>query len=360
MGDLINVQPSLYTFSLWSPIPPMPIDPLRPWAISGPATTPKKIPLPLLEPHSYATMSDEQIEKIAGKSFWSVCKYEVKYICNDIYVPITNIEFKSRVDFKYRNNLSFLRFVIDSWIDVFDDRIDSPTYLHYKYSILINNKQAIKIIENQLSTNKIYVWNLISKYHYYDSKPDVKKVYPSNYNLAIIPILLLLESSSINNLELYKYLNIAYCNSPDVNNILIYKNLSISKLFGLLTKNDLDIIITYFKLFNDYNSIHSKDITKISLDNIQILINRTCCNIKNCKNSELYTYYSNLLCNKEILSNILEKLKYFYTYCISMNNQNIITTIKKNKRKIMQFWDIVKYANSSNDLYSKDYTDSSC
>jgi len=295
------------------------------------------------------------------KKFWLICKIIFKHIINNIYVPFNNIIKKPIFEIKYRDELINWKFSVDSWIDFFDDYKDSSTYLNYQYSLLIKHHQVMKIIEYSIKNNKLIKWNLISGECYYESNPELIKIYPSNYCENKFLILVLLESKKINTLQIYNNLDKIYEYPDDLTYFLskAYNN-KLSKFFGIFKKNDIDIMITYFKLIYDYTSLHSKDSTLFTLKNLELVIKKTYSNILTCKNKKIAKKYIKLLCNKKQLEYYIPKMKIFYLFYFNKNPNNILFVIKHNKKKLASLWNIVKYSNQENILYNNEFNKITC
>ena len=319
--------------------------------------TQKKLSLPVLRTdRQLMTISDSDLIKISN--FWFICRYNFKHIFNNIYVPITNIQFKSKIKIEYRESLSILKFYADSWFDIFEPNNKSQT-CNYVYSILITHDEAIKLINiNIKNPNYIFTWNLMSGTTYYSSNDKIKKIYPDDYNFKIkIPILMLLNSTLINNKKAYDVIDTMYKLDQDVINLFINNNIKITNLYGVLTKKDIDTIIIFYKLFSDYGANY--DSSDIKLENIKELIEKTCNQLSRCVKNSLYQSYSQIICNKRLVAVYIKKLQFFYKYFINANTENVLASVKKRKILLNEIWQVVKYGNKKN-VYNKTYMDNNC
>ena len=152
-------------------------------------------------------------------------------------------------------------------------------------------------------------------------------------------------------------MDIVYGLDQDKINILINKNVNVTNLYGALTQKDVEIIMVFYKLFNDYGANYkSKD---IELADIKILIDNTCQNLSRCVRKKLYQSYRQIICNERLVKNYTKKLQFFYKYYINKNTQNMLSSIKRKHKKLNELWSIVKFSNKK-EVYSKKYLDSSC
>ena len=143
----------------------------------------------------------------------------------------------------------------------------------------------------------------------------------------------------------------------DVLNNFINKAIKITNLYGVLTKDDIDIVIIFYKLFSDYGSIYKSQ--NIKLEDIKELIENTCQQLDKCATKSLYKSYSQIVCNKRLVRNYTKKIQFFYKYFINKNTENILVSIKRKKKLLNEIWQIVKHSNKK-PVYGEMYADSKC
>ena len=297
--------------------------------------------------------------KYIGFTYWSINRNILWHITDNIYIPNINFYKKSQFyNIGYRETLDYWSWIADSWIDVFDNRCGT-TRGKYVYSLLVTNDQALKIINKLNINNGICTYNLISGKIYYDNAPQIKKIYPTNYNAIIKNQLLLILKSDVPTLrDSYLLLdNFINYNQDIINKLTISKN-AISKLYGFIDRDDLNIIIFIIKMLNDYNVLYKLE--NISLSNITSLIKDTCVSIDRCGDKNMANTYKKILCNDTLIKRILPKLEIFYKLIISTNPDNMLKQIHKNIASLYQIWNTVKYSNLNKLTYNKEYLDTSC
>jgi hypothetical protein len=221
--------------------------------------------------------------------------------------------------------------------------------------LLVNNNQALKIIDIFNTINCPCTYNFISGKIYYENMKDVEKIYPPKYKTIKIELLSILKSNIITTKDTYLLLNNFLKYNQDVVNKMLINKLKISKIYGFIGKNDLNIIIFIFKMLSDYGTLNTmKD---IPLSNFELLITKACESVDRCVNKDAY---KNILCNKKLIHKIMPKIIIFYKLLISNNTDNIQNKIRKNKLVLYQIWNAAKYSNHKKLIYKKDYFDNSC
>jgi hypothetical protein len=193
---------------------------------------------------------------------------------------------------------------------------------------------------------------------YYISDHKVKRIYPYDYNTKIkYPILMLLKSSLINNKIAYDLIDTMFDIQQDTINIFINKHIKLTNLYGIFTKNDINIIMIFYKLFYDYGKIYTPQ--DIKLENIQELIKNVCTNLNRCVKQKLFLSYNQIICNNRLIKKYLKKIQLFYKLFINVNGNNIVFSIKKKKKLLNELWQIVKFSNKQK-VYTNAYVDTSC
>ncbi len=132
---------------------------------------------------------------------------------------------------------------------------------------------------------------------------------------------------------------------------MLINNLKISKIYGFIGKNDLNIIIFIFKMLSDYGTLNTLE--DIALSNIELLIEKACKSIERCLDTDISEKYKNILCNTQLIHKIMPKIIIFYKLLISNNQYNIQNKIRKNKLVLYQIWNAAKYSNYKKLTYKK-------
>lgn len=283
-----------------------------------------------------------------GNDGFAISRYLFKHIINNIYVPCTNIDYNSDLDFeKYRDTYTYLNFQINSFVEIFceDGKLS--------HVILLNNEQALKIINKIKDTNKLMKYKTLSGFVYYESKPEINKTYPDDYNVTTLKlILILLNSNKVNNLDLIFLLSELLLCSPDLIDKFKIKDSPISYLFGEFSKKDFYDVMIFIKLINDHNiyfegKTEAYDMSKI--DNLIVEIKK---NISRCTDQTNIDMYNAVFENKEIIP----KFESFFRKFVSLNTDNILKSIHIAKNKIEELWDLTKTAFK----FSKEFDKTDC